>query len=265
MIQPAHVAAKKWNGICTTATTFILKTDFVSTSMSCLHASFRDTIKTPIAFNNGSQTYLFTFLRTILPRLTNYTTFFSKNIPQEKKFCTAIILTYIIIYFRWYVFFLYFGVPGIKHVDLSICYSGDVKTRVVSRYTLSRKVGRWKDELVNGSFTRGSRNRAHPPSKSRQNLARPNDPHNCIVMRAASRARSHGWFTMRKRKKKEKSQRDCATRGESLGTLRECRALRSPIHLQRRHYGTVDGIAFSRTRTVRCVAIAPKLGHSGAK
>lgn len=126
-----------------------------------------------------------------------------------------------------------------------------------------RKVERWKDELVNGSFTVGALGRILP-----RNLAGIlRDPHNCIVTWEPWATHARMTDSQRGNVKKKKSTRSSHP-GRITGFSRVSRAALSPIHLQRSVApwdSPIDGIAFSRTRTVRCAATAPKLGHSGAK
>lgn len=244
----------------------------LSWKRTCVHLvssshSFRNTIKTPTAFSSSYQIYLFTFYipHSIMPCLTNYATFFRHT--ARKKFLHSLHFYTWICSLRNNTFFFKYFPTDISHVKQILAkvplgnwtrrsvdllfWRRSVKTRVVLKYIPSRKVGRWKDELVNGSFTQGSLEPnlgAHPPSKSLRNLARPNDPHNCIVMSAA-KPRTLAWLIHNEETWK-KSQRDCPTRGESLGALESVARYALPFICKGAWalHGTVDGIAFSRTR-----------------
>lgn len=156
MTQPAHVATKKWNGICITAT-FILKTNFVSTSMSRLHTSFRDTMKTPTAFNSRPLRSICSFFceqHNVTSRSINCTTFFrysaKKDISAHRHPSYAKYNIYIFIRRRIISLFKHFAsyhyvdireaVSKIKalHGDLLIWYSSDVKTRVALKFYIGK-------------------------------------------------------------------------------------------------------------------------------
>lgn len=229
MIQLAHVATKKWNGICITAT-FILKTDFVPTSMSRLHTSFRDTMKTPTAFNSSSQIYLFVFCEqhNVTPCSINCTTFFTHSCHFNSSNDTLLTILHDISRYTNAREDVSERIKAL-HVDLPIWYSGDVEIRVALKIPESKSWAlkrRACKRFVYAGFSK-------PGASSLRNLPSESCATRIIALWWEPwEPRMLAWLIHNEEMWKKKSQRDCPTRGKSRDS-RECRALRSSIHLQR--------------------------------